>query len=222
MRGTPEGVLRFYGNIMNYPKRKRTRLKDFDYSENGAYFITICTKDKKKILGRIPIIKGDTSNSPVGQAAPCLLVADKNTSGQPTVGQGLAPAEVILSKYGQIAEQELRLLETRFPSIKIDQYVIMPNHIHMIVVIQNDAAGASPCPTTVNNVTFPKHPTVSDVICVYKSLVTRACKKNGYVGMLFQSSFHDHIIRNEQDYLEIWKYIENNPAKWEEDSLYIK
>ena len=40
--------------------------------------------------------------------------------------------------------------------------------------------------------------------------------------MLSQSSFHDHIIRNEQDYLEIWKYIENNPAKWEEDSLYIK
>ena len=140
---------------MELPKRKPARLKGYNYSTPGAYFITICTHNKRCLLGTI-------------------------------VGQGLAPAETNLSQYGKIAKDQLLDLENRYKTIKIDKYVIMPNHIHMII---DNTAGASPCPT------------ISDVICSFKSLTTMACKKlDNRPQKIFQASFHDHIIRNEKDY----------------------
>ena len=160
------------------PKRKPTRLKNYNYSTSGAYFITICVKDRKQLLGKI-------------------------------VGQGLAPAENILTKYGNIARIQIELLEERYKGIKIDKYVIMPNHIHILISNYEMAAGASPCPT------------ISDVICAFKSITTRMCKKEGLKEQhLFQSSFHDHIIRGEKDYQKIWEYIDTNVINWEKDCFY--
>lgn len=125
------------------------------------------------------------------------------------VGQGLAPAEVKLTRYGKIAEEQLLLLKNRYKTIDVNEFVIMPNHIHIILSIHGSAAGASPCPT------------VSDIICVYKSLTTRICKKAGYQNQkIFQTSFYDHIIRDNEDYITKAQYIENNPAKWQEDKYY--
>ena len=167
-------------NKMEFPKRKPTRLKEYDYSQNGAYFVTICTRGKKCILSDI------------------------------IVGQGLAPAETVLTQYGKIAEEQLLTLEKRYKTIEIDKYVIMPNHIH-IIIISNNTAGASPCPT------------ISDVICSFKSLTTRICNKSVNCSQkIFQSSFHDHIIRGEKDYQKIWEYIDSNPLKWELDCFYNK
>lgn len=112
--------------------------------------------------------------------------------------------------YGKIAEEQLWDLENRYPGIRIDKYVIMPNHIHVIIFIQKETAGASPCPT------------LSDVICAYKSLTTRLCKQKGMRDKLFQNSFHDHIIRDESDYRKIWEYIDTNPMKWQEDCFYME
>ena len=123
------------------------------------------------------------------------------------VGRGLAPAEIQYTAYGEIAKKQLLLLEERYSFLKIDQYVIMPNHIHAILVL-NQAAGASP------------RPTVSDVVCAYKSLTTRECKRLHAVDRLFQSSFYDHVIRGYDDYMEIAQYIINNPKQWELDKLY--
>ena len=120
------------------------------------------------------------------------------------VGRGLAPAETCLTAYGAAVKEELLALETRFPGVHIDKYVIMPNHIHAILVI-GETAGASP------------RPTLSDMICAFKSLTTRRCGES-----LFQTSFHDHIIRSETDYLRIWAYIDENPAKWAEDCFYTE
>jgi len=163
---------------MDKPKRKPTRLKEYDYSTPGAYFVTICVKDKKQILSKI-------------------------------VGQGLAPAENQLSIYGNIAREQIELLESRYNRIKIDKYIIMPNHIHMIISIHEISAGASPCPT------------LSDIICTFKSLTTRICKKEGFKNKhLFQSSYHDHIICSDKDYWEIWEYIDTNVIRWEADCFY--
>ena len=159
------------------PKRKHPRLNQFDYSSAGAYFVTICTQNKRCVLSRI-------------------------------VGRGLAPAETIGVEYtplGEIAKQQLLLLETRYPYLKIEQYVIMPNHIHVILLMENKAAGASP------------RPTLMDIICTYKSLVTIACKKNGYADKLFQTSFHEHIIRGLEDHVE----IHENPMRWAYDELFV-
>ena len=164
------------------PKRRHPRLKKFDYSTTGAYFITICTHDRRCMLSHI-------------------------------VGRGLAPAEtkgIEYTLFGEIAEKQLFLLEDRFPYLAVDKYVIMPNHIHAIMILNGEAAGASP------------RPTVTDIVCAYKSLTTRECKKNGFDGKLFQTSFYEHIIRGRDDYEEIVKYIYENPTRWHYDELYTE
>ena len=159
---------------MNRPYRKSPRLHHFDYSSGGAYFITICTREMLCVLAQI------------------------------SSGEELAPPALTLLPFGKIADEQIRTLTSRFPCVAVDKYVIMPNHIHMILSL-TDAGGASPSPT------------ISSVIGVFKSLTTRAC----HTGVpLFQRSFHDHIIRTEKDYRMIWEYIDNNPLKWAEDRFY--
>ena len=161
------------------PKRKHPRLKEYDYSESGAYFVTICTNNRRCILSHV-------------------------------VGRGLAPAAVELTDYGRIAEQELLLLHSRYPSVKVDAYVIMPNHIHILFVIENETAGASP------------RPTISDIVCAYKSLTTRKCQEIRRVDKVFQTSFYDHVVRDRSDYDDVYRYIETNPTQWELDEFYIQ
>ena len=100
-------------------------------------------------------------------------------------------------------------MEKRYPFLKIDQYVIMPNHIHVILML-SEAAGASP------------RPTVPDIVCAYKSLTTRECNKAIPVDKVFQDSFYEHIIRGKEDYIGIAEYIINNPKQWEMDALYVR
>ena len=167
---------------MELPKRKHTRLPAYDYSQHGAYFVTICTKDRKR-----------------------LFAVD--------VGRGLAPAECpedeMLTPMGAVAKEELLALTKRFPCLRIDKYVIMPNHIHAILLIDETAAGASP------------RPTLSDIVCAYKSLTARTCKlRFRYAADIWQTGFYDHVIRNEPDYLRVWEYIDENTSRWSEDEYY--
>ena len=160
------------------PDRKRNRLKDYDYASGGAYFVTICTHERRSVLSRV------------------------------TVGEGLAPPAAALTPVGRIVEEQILSLADRYPAVAIDKYVVMPNHIHLIVSIREDAGGARPSPT------------LFDVVRVLKSLSTRMARP--YLGKdpLFQRSYYEHVIRNERDYLEIWSYIDENPAKWAEDELF--
>jgi len=162
----------------NLPKRKHPRLDCYDYSSAGAYFITICTHNRR-----------------------CLLSS--------VVGRGLAPAEIQYTAYGRIAQEQLLLLEQRYPSLKIPHYLIMPIHVHAILLLE-ETAGASP------------RPTVMDIVCAYKSLTTRQCKKLQPIDKLFQTSFYEHVIRGRDDYNEIAEYIVNNPTKWQLDKLYVE
>ena len=85
--------------------------------------------------------------------------------------------------------------------------MIMPNHIHAILILE-EAAGVIP------------RPTITDIVCAYKSLTTRECKKVYPIDKLFQTSFYEHVIRGQSDYDEIATYILNNPKQWELDNLY--
>ena len=159
------------------PKRKSPRLKEYDYSTPGAYFITICTAGRKCILSDI------------------------------TVGEGLAPPETKLSAIGQIVAEQILDLSRRYPSVSVDKYVIMPNHVHLLISLAAGeiSGGASPSPT------------VMDIVRAMKSISARQCSMFFRIKPLWQRSFHEHVIRNERDYLEIWQYIDNNPAHWAED-----
>lgn len=112
-------------------------------------------------------------------------------------------------------------LEQRFINLRIDKYVIMPNHIHALFVLtdcDSEAAGASPRPT----IGASPRTTISDIVCAFKSLTAKECRKISSTAKLFQTSFYDHIVRTELDYADVVRYIENNPLAWQLDELYEK
>jgi len=167
---------------MDYPKRKLTRLKDYDYATPGAYFITICTDKKKCLFGRI---------------------RSQGNTGEP---------QMQYSPIGLIARQCLMDVENHYVNIKIDNWVIMPNHIHLLVQITERI---NPFPTKMYD--------IPNVIGKYKAAVTRAVG-NAFMhsGKLWQNSYYDHVVRSEQDYLDIWEYISANPSNWLEDCFYCE
>ena len=163
---------------MNLPVRKSTRLRNFDYSNHGVYFVTICTKDKRKTLSRI--VGGGAYDAP----------------------------RVILTEKGKIVEKYI-LSTNNIKNVAIDKYVIMPNHIHMLIFLENeDGTSRAPSPT---NMMIPH------IVGTLKRFVNRDCGED-----LFQRSFFDHIIRDYKDYALRWNYIENNPARWCEDKYYCE
>lgn len=156
------------------PKRKPNRLLNYDYSQNGAYFITFCTKDKAHILWNV--------------GATC----------------GRPQALEHLSSFGLVVSKEIEKIPFIYDGVvKIDKYVVMPNHIHLIPII--DTFGGRP----------QVAPTVSRVIQQFKGSVTKQTGRS-----IWQKFFHDHIIRNENDYQMIWQYIDCKPLTWKQDCFY--
>ena len=156
---------------MDLPNRKPNRLPGFDYSSPGAYFITICVRDHKCIFWR-------------------------------AVGASIArPQKPPLSKYGLIVDAAIHNIPVHYPAVSVDHYVVMPNHIHLLLQINTDANGR---PMVA--------PTISTIVQQLKGAVT---KQTGTT--VWQKLFHDHVIRGEKDYRKIWEYIDNNPARWKED-----
>ena len=165
------------------PTRKSVRLRNYDYSTPGAYFITICTYNRNNIFG--DIVRQNDFERP----------------------------KIFLSKIGEIAKSEILKIERHYQNIKIDKYTIMPNHIHLIVCITERI---NPFPTMIKY-------DIPNVIGKYKAAVTRNVGKAfmpSERNRIWQTSFNDHIIRGEEDYLEIWRYIDENPAKWCEDCFF--
>ena len=110
-------------------------------------------------------------------------------------GDALIAPQVLLSEYGQIAEKYIK----NIPGIT--KYIIMPNHIHLLIEIDGSMKASTP--------------TVSSLIRSFKGLTTKE------IGVpIFQRSFYDHIIRNEEDYLNVWEYINSNAQKWKQDKYY--
>ena len=162
---------------MDLPKRKQVRLPNYNYSTPGAYFVTVCTEDRRCILSSIR--RGD----------PC---------GRPNLDY---------TRYGQIVEQCLRQTENLF-SVRLEPYVIMPNHVHFICTIDGERATARVAPT------------LGQIVGAWKSLCANQCRKAGLTSKLWQRGFYEHVIRNDSDYCEIWAYIDGNPARWAEDRYY--
>lgn len=157
---------------MAFYNRKQNRLAGYDYSQNGAYFITVCIKDKKCLLGKI--VGGDAYIAP----------------------------KILLSEYGKTVEKYICGIKG------LHKYIIMPNHIHMIIFICNEEGTMRASSPTQS---------IPQLIKSFKTLIT---KEIGF--SVWQHSYYDHIIRDDADYEAIWEYIENNPLKWKEDRFYRK
>ena len=115
-----------------------------------------------------------------------------------------------LNIYGKIAQQELINIPLHYKGITIDKYVIMPNHIHVIIII-------GCCEKAERSRPFP---TLSTIVGLYKSGVSKVIHKISPEIEVWQKSFYDEIIRNEQSYREIWEYIDGNPLQWRLDKYF--
>jgi len=155
------------------PTRKNIRLEGYNYSAAGAYFVTICIKDRHELLGEI-------------------------------VGADTIRPRVALSDIGILVGNAIDKISEIYTGVHVNCSIIMPNHVHMIVVIDQ------------NSGRMISAPTLSRIIGYFKQSVSRKC---GY--SIWQKSFHDHIIRDESEYQKIWQYIDQNPANWETDRYFI-
>jgi putative transposase len=128
-----------------------------------------------------------------------------------------------LSSIGKIAQENWIAIPNHFEHIDIDVYVVMPNHLHGIVVINRPIDNSktrciASLQTTTNNKFAPLKPgSLQAIIHSYKASVTRWCRKNGCEDFAWQSRFYEHIINNEASLERIREYILNNPVKWQED-----
>ncbi len=163
------------------PKRKATRLKGYDYSAPGAYFVTICVKDREELLSKIIVGTG-------------VLDCPQN----------------ILTLYGTIANKHLINMSNFYENIKIDKFVVMPNHIHMLIQISESNTQNGPSRTPV-----PTNSLIAQFVSTFKRFCNKEYGKN-----IWQARSNDHIIRDEKDYQKIWEYIDTNVLRWEKDCFY--
>ena len=161
-------------------RRQSLRLKGYDYSRSGAYFVTICTHNRRCLFGEIK------------------------------------DADMVLNQAGVAASECWRKIPEHFPQVELDAYVIMPNHVHGILVI-NETVGAknfSPLPSGRPRGTSK---TIGSVVRGYKIGVTKWMRQNTTACNVWQRNYYEHIIRNETELNRIREYIRNNPAQWDTD-----
>lgn len=174
----------------NLPNRKDLRIKNYDYSQAGYYFVTICTEGKGHLFGKI------------------------------------VDGFMKLNNVGHMIEKWVGKLHDQYENVQLDEFVLMPNHIHFIVVI----VGADPCvspPEVCGNAGTHTGVPLHTIIQWFKTMSTNEYIKGVKSGeyptfdkRIWQRNYYEHIIRNQKELHEIRGYIVNNPAKWELDQYY--
>ncbi len=162
---------------MPLPQRKTIRLSEYSYDNGGSYFLTICTKDRTRLLSRIELC---------------------DEGEYPYDGDGRY-LRVLLTEYGKIAEKHLQKARTA-RDVRVERYVIMPDHIHMIVSVAEESWQTKERGST-------------EKIPCFVSMFKRLCHRE--IGnAIFQRAYYDHVIRNVADREAIEAYVSRNPARW--------
>ncbi|MBD2108497.1 transposase [Nodosilinea sp. FACHB-13] len=166
--------------------RRSLRLKEYDYSSAGAYFITICTFQRHCLFGQV--VNGETQ----------------------------------ISEFGSIATECWQAIPEHFPHIELDGYIVMPNHVHGILVAEDPRKGfALPCPyaSVFGKMSSGSIPTV---VRSYKSATTKHINtlRDAAGTPVWQRNYYDHIIRNGRSLQHMRHYITNNPVSWADDQLH--
>ncbi len=168
--------------------RRSIRLKDYDYSQPGAYFVTLCTQNGTTVFG--DILNG----------------------------------EMRLNDRGEIVQELWNMLPERFPTLELDCYVIMPNHMHGILV-QGEQAKSRPIHTSEvdgskHALVQPSYTELGQIIRTFKAIATRLIRACDSSEFAWHRNYYEHVIRNGSDLNRIRQYIVDNPARWTEDELY--
>jgi putative transposase len=161
-------------------------LRSYDYSQSGAYFITICTNNRECLFGKI------------------------------------VDGVVQLSEMGKIIADSWQWLEEQYDYVELDEWVVMPNHMHGIIVINDDTCESCRGGSRTALTKLRRKP-IGGLIGAYKTVSTKRINEFPQTpgAKLWQRNYWEHVIRNEHDLAEVREYIRNNSIKWEFDSLYI-
>lgn len=165
--------------------RRSIRLRGYDYTSPGAYFVTICAYGRECLFGEV------------------------------------ADGEVVLSEYGAIIEQVWHDLPLHYPHVRLDTWVIMPNHVHGIIILvgESDAVGAGLGPAPTAAPTAMKRHGLPEIVRALKSFSARRINElRGVSGVpVWQRNYWEHVIRSERTLHLIQQYILDNPACWHLD-----
>jgi len=178
-------------------RRKSIRLQGYDYSQDGAYFITVCTHNRVPLFGEI------------------------------------VDGVMVLNTASQIVEKCWCAIPEHFPQVTLDEFVVMPNHVHGIITV-----GANnhlpqhylPLPSDETPIQSNEPPrplqhgtsrTIGSMVRGFKIGVTRWFRANTDIHAVWQRNYYEHIIRNEDAYLAIAEYIQTNPQRWETDTYHV-
>ena len=170
-----------------FPIRRPMRLPGYDYSEKGAYFVTLVSHRRSCLFGSLE-------------------------------SEQLTPSDM-----GRIVEEEWNATQYIRREIELGSYVLMPNHLHALVVIKTKASGLER--QTAERVdgksaSGPRRRSLSALIGGFKGVTTKRCRANGLLAhnsSLWQRGFYEHIVRNDVDWNAIGQYIAHNPSRWLED-----
>ncbi|WP_426058439.1 transposase [Hymenobacter sp. B1770] len=163
------------------------RWAGYDYGQNGAYFITICTKDRQRFFGEIILPDGHWETA---------------------VLQESLPAQVARQCWAQISE--------RFPFVVLDAFVIMPDHVHGLLLFDKPTSLLPP--PAFENRFGPQRDNLAAVVRGFKAGVTSRLQQQQQVPFAWQPRFHDRVVRNSQEQEKIQRYIAENPARWKDES----
>jgi len=197
-------------------KRQSIRLKKYDYSQKGYYFVTVCTHEKQMLFGNIMSDRRGTIS--------CAL-----------------------NNGGKIAKQCWKEIPNHYANVKLDEFIIMPNHVHGVLMIggnvgdggQGIGNGGQDVGKRAQDIEplredfFPREDvlrmnafqhvvsgSVGAVVRGFKIGVTKWFRKNTDIHNVWQRNFYEHIVRDEGDLNRIQNYIKNNPLKWKTDEYY--
>jgi len=216
----------------NIHHRRSIRLKGYDYSQAGAYFITICCKDRKCRFGKIVVGASVMELNECGQIAydEWLKLSERFSNFELDVFQimpnhmhGIIVLNDIVGATLAVAQNAVvqnAVAQNAVAQDAVVQNAVAQNVPNGIIALNDVGATARVAPTTTNA-------TIGDIVGAYKSLVANGCldiykTKNETMGKLWQRNYYEHIIRNEQSYQTISDYIINNPAKWKDDKFFME
>jgi len=167
-------------------RRRSIRMKDYDYSQAGAYFVTICTWNKKCIFGEVE------------------------------------NAEIRMNECGQVVRNEWLHTENIRSNVELDAFIVMPNHVHGILIIVDDGRGVLQYASTKKHGFSSPSQTLGSIIRGLKSSVTKIINqiRNSHGVPVWQRNYYEHVVRNEPELNKIREYIINNPLNWKTDENY--
>ena len=157
--------------------RKSIRLQNYDYSQPGAYFITICTHNRDLLFGEV------------------------------------VDGAMVLNEFGEVVVQSWQWLKERYNYISLDEWIVMPNHFHGILIINNRRGGSRAAPTQ-------KIKPLGQLVGAFKTVSAKQINQLRHTpgAKVWQRNYYEHVIRNDTDLAEIREYIANNPMNWHLDN----